>query len=352
MTISAEAPRTSISRPRLSHRENLITVAVGAWLILGLFVDGWAHNNGKPESFFTPWHGLFYSGYAATAIWMWSRYKRHRGVPVGYGLGLLGVLGFAAGGLGDMVWHGIFGVEVDLEALLSPSHLLLFASGLLVLSSPLRAAWAEPDDGPPPMSRFLPTLLSATLVTATVAFFFMEFSPFLTWAATADPYRFTAQIDPEIGGWLAEEIQLEGFASILLTTLILIGPTLMLLRRWRTPMGSFTVLFGAVAALMSAIEGFELGHAVLAAVVAGFAADALAQALQPVRSTTAVLRVVGGVVPLVLWLAYFAVLATFQSVGCSVEYWSGITVMSSLAGLALALLMTLPGVPDPVSAER
>jgi hypothetical protein len=35
------------------------------------------------------------------------------------------------------------------------------------------------------------------------------------------------------------------------------------------------------------------------------------------------------------------VLATFYSVGWSVELWSGITVMSGLAGLGLATLMTL-----------
>src|SRR5438445_725148 len=71
--------------PIFSRREDAITVACTSWLILGLFVDGWAHNHQKPESFFTPWHALLYSGFLATAAWLWSRYERHRGVPVGYG---------------------------------------------------------------------------------------------------------------------------------------------------------------------------------------------------------------------------------------------------------------------------
>jgi len=351
MTISADVSPSTTDRPRASRQENLVTVALSAWLILGLFVDGWAHNNDKPESFFTPWHGLFYSGFVATAVWMWSRRSRHGGVPAGYGLGLIGVAVFAAGGVADLVWHSIFGVEEGLEALLSPTHLLLFASGLLVVSSPWRAAWSEPDDSPS-MRALLPALLSATLVTATVAFFLMQFSPFLTFAATAEPYRFIAgNVEPDVGGWLAEEIQLEGFASILLTTLVLMGPTLALLRRWRLPSGSLTLLFGTVALLVSALTAFELWETVLAAVVAGFFADLLAGRLQPTRSTATVLRVVGGVVPLVLWLAYFAVLAAFHSVGWSVELWSGITVMSALAGLGLAILMTLPAVPEPVGAE-
>ncbi len=54
----------------------------------------------------------------------------------------------------------------------------------------------------------------------------------------------------------------------------------------------------------------------------------------------------GFVIPLILWLTYFGVLATFYSVGWSVEYWSGITVMSALAGLGLAVLMTLAPAGD------
>lgn len=95
----------------------------GQWLVVGLFVDGWAHNNDKPESFFTPWHGLLYSGFVATAAWMtWLvACGVRRGaavgdaVPLGYGPGLVGVAVFALGGVVDAVWHQVFGFEVDLE---------------------------------------------------------------------------------------------------------------------------------------------------------------------------------------------------------------------------------------------
>ena len=351
MNITADVPQVSAARPRLSRKEDLATIAFSAWLIVGLFVDGWAHNNDKPESFFTPWHGLFYSGFTATALWMLSRYRRHGGVPVGYGLGLVGLGLFAIGGLADMVWHLVFGVEVGVEALLSPTHLLLFVSGLLVVSSPLRAAWSDPEDAlAPPMSAFLPALLSTTIVTATVAFFLMEFSPFITEAMRAEPYQFAAGL-PRGGEWLADELLLEGLAAILVTTVILLGSTLMLLRRWRVPMGSLTLLFGVVATLESSLWAFDMGETIVAGVVAGFAADLLVQRLQGSTSTPTVLRVVGFVVPIVLWLAYFGVLATFYSVGWSVELWAGITVMAGLAGLGLALLMTLPA-PTPTRSSQ
>ncbi|HET7718729.1 MAG TPA: hypothetical protein VFK43_02095 [Acidimicrobiales bacterium] len=274
---------------------------------------------------------------------MVSRYQRHGRIPVGYGWGFAGLALFGAGGAGDMVWHMVFGVEVDLEALLSPTHLVLFLSGILIVTSPLRAAWSDAGQRSLP----LPALLSTTILTATVAFFHMHLSPFLTDAMRAEPYRFARTLDRG-GGWLADELQLEGFSAILITTLILIAPTLLLLRRWRMPAGSLTLLFGVVVAMDSALLGFEMEETIAAGVVAGIAGDLLVQALQPTRSPATVLRIVGFAVPVVLWLTYFAVLAAFYSVGWSVELWSGITVMSGLAGLGLAVLMTLE---PPVTAS-
>jgi hypothetical protein len=45
-----------------------------------------------------------------------------RTLPPGYGLSFVGVLMFGAGGMSDVLWHRLFGVEQSLEALYSPSH--------------------------------------------------------------------------------------------------------------------------------------------------------------------------------------------------------------------------------------
>ena len=43
-----------------------VAVALAGWLIGGLHLDGWAHNHHpEMESFFTPWHGVLYSGFFA-----------------------------------------------------------------------------------------------------------------------------------------------------------------------------------------------------------------------------------------------------------------------------------------------
>jgi hypothetical protein len=141
------------SRPRASGRDNLVTGLFGTVMSLGGALDAWAHGNlGTLDTFLTPWHGVLYAGFAGLAGWIGLlvlRGSRHglRGlaaVPVGYGLGIVGVVGFGVGGGLDWLWHALLGVEVGIEPFLSPTHLLLFLSSLLMVTCPLRAAWSDP----------------------------------------------------------------------------------------------------------------------------------------------------------------------------------------------------------------
>ena len=323
-------PSEADDRPRLSRREDLLTVTYGSWLVGGLFLDGWAHNNTAVETFFTPWHFVLYSGFAVTAVWIFSRVGRHRAVPAGYGLGVVGVVFFAIGGVGDLIWHTIFGVEVNLAALISPSHTTLFVSGLLFLTCPLRAAWSDPQSRRrSTFAQLGPALASLTLATATVAFFFQEFSPFLSNAATTAP----------------ASSELEGLAGVLITTAILLVPALLLLRRWAVPFGTFTVLFGVVCAMMSPIKGFDLGWTALAGLFAGLAADMLVRRLQPSPARPGAVRVFAVTVTVVMWLAYYGLLAAVYTLGWSVELWGGSTAMAALTALGLTLLAAPPQTP-------
>ncbi|MEZ4662017.1 MAG: hypothetical protein R2911_31085 [Caldilineaceae bacterium] len=47
--------------------------------------------------------------------------------------------------MGDLIWHELFGIEQDFEALISPTHLMLGAGLALIVSGPLRAALARPN---------------------------------------------------------------------------------------------------------------------------------------------------------------------------------------------------------------
>ncbi|MFN2506495.1 MAG: hypothetical protein ABR540_20165 [Acidimicrobiales bacterium] len=341
--------------PPLSRREQLLSVAFGAWMIVGLFLDGWAHNNEKPETLLTPWHGVFYSGFIVTAGYSLLLLRRRlrpgsswrERVPPGLGLVLVGLGLFGVGGAGDQVWHGLFGIEVDVEALLSPTHLLLFAGGMLILTGAFRAAWADGTSMAPSLREFLPPLLSISLASALVAFFFMYLTPFGrgnygTWIGD-----YTAMVTTDSGtaADYAEDIRVVGIASLLIANLIYVASLLLLLRRWRPPFGTATILFTSVTALVGSLDLFAFWVPLLAAPLAGLATDALIHYLQPSAANPAALRAVAIAAPVFLWLSFFALFHLDAGVGWSPELWGGVTVMAGLSGGGLSLLVAPPPLP-------
>ncbi|UBV44536.1 hypothetical protein LAJ19_17325 (plasmid) [Deinococcus taeanensis] len=335
-----------------------MTILLGFWLMIGLFVDGWAHSNlpSSLETFFTPWHGLFYSGYLATAGWIallvWRHVRRGaRGlnaVPLGYDLGLAGIAVFGLGGVGDLLWHTIFGIEKDVEALLSPTHLLLLLGMQLIVLSPFKARWKHPHaDHAPRFGAFLPTLLSATAALSFVSFFHMY-----VWGSTVTLHvKHSVKYLTQQGDLTAQLAQNYNLASILFTTVILLLPLLLMARRWRLPFGSLTFLYGLNGLLMSALSfagAQDLGGLVLLAspLAAGLVADLLLRR-EDVRTHAWGLWLIGFVTPVVLWGVHFLVVSVLFGEGWSVELWAGITFMAGLAGFALSFLAAPPAPPIP-----
>jgi hypothetical protein len=137
------APRHLAGEPRsrrASWREDVMSGWCSLLLVLGLYLDGWHHINLLDDGlgpFLTPWHGVLYAGFAATAAWILTRHQRRgawslRAVPPGYRLALVG-MGLA----GDAVWHTLYGSEQGLARLISPFHLVLFCGACLLVSSAL-----------------------------------------------------------------------------------------------------------------------------------------------------------------------------------------------------------------------
>jgi Tol biopolymer transport system component len=174
-----------------------VAVLLSAIFIGGLFLDGWAHNHGRvDQSFFTPWHAVLYSGYALNGLFllvMWWRNRRaghawRSALPQGYGLALLGAAIFAVGGVLDLIWHTLFGIEADVQALLSPTHLLLASGLFLMLTGPLRANWLRMrDERALSWGTGAPVVLALALVLSMLAFFTQFAHPLVQPWAASDP---------------------------------------------------------------------------------------------------------------------------------------------------------------------
>jgi hypothetical protein len=330
-------------RQRSSWRDDMTTAALCGWVVAGMTLDAWAHQNvSELETFLTPWHGVLYSGFAALLAWM--AWKARAGVPAGYGLGLVGAAIFLAGGVADGIWHTIFGVEREIEAALSPTHIGLFVGALLVFTTPLRAAWSSGRMAEAPSLRdFLPALLSLTFATLLVSFLFFYLSAFRDPTSTLQFERWARGV---AGPFPAlSYARQHGVASVLVTNLLLVAPVLLLLRHWRPPFWSATLLFTTVTALTTATQELAHGELVLAALAGGLAADWAIAWSGRTASNTSADRLVATVTPLALWAAYFLVLELRDGIAWPAELWTGSIVFASLSGLALSLLMAPPPRP-------
>ncbi len=339
-------------RPFAGYRADLVTAVLGLWFTVGLIVDAWAHNNlTELETFFTPWHAVFYSGFAATAGWiLWIVAKRVRAgrtglaaVPVGYGPALVGLPIFALFGVADGVWHSVFGIEQDLDILFSPTHLLGVTAMGMILTSPLRSALADPSvPAAPTLRRLLPAVLSVSF-TMVLVLLFLQYGNAMAFSGEGIVRAFS--VDPgQNAGPMAGRLA----ASIVITSLLLITPLLVLVRRWALPVGTATVVHTVAALLCGAIAGLANASTVLGLIVAGVLIDLLVLALRPGPERPVAYRAFAGLAPLLTWGVYFGFAAAAAGRLPSIpELWAGGPIVAALLGMVLAAL-----IGPPIAAGR
>ena len=222
-----------------SGRFAWLVTAAHTWILVGLFLDGWFHIHGpENESFFTPWHAVLYSGVAATVAVHLLEQRRRGGVPAGYAPSLAGGLVVLAAGFVDGVWHTVFGVEADLNALLSPPHLLLITAGTLVFAGPLRAALRAPAGTP----GGLPTAFSAAFVVTGLGFFTQYANPLTQLYPAVRDTAATLEV--------RELREAAGVAGVVVWALLVAGAVAVL--KARTPLvpGSLAVVVGVPSLFM------------------------------------------------------------------------------------------------------
>ncbi len=325
-----------------------LIVALGAWFIGGLYLDGWAHIHlPDPETFFPPWPALPYSGFASLALVLavTAARSRRRGVPwsgavpPGYGPSLIGAALFLAAGLADMGWHEVFGIEDGVEGLISPTHLGLALGGGLIVTGPLRAALRRREQATGRWLERWPLVLSLTQLLSLFTFFTEYASSFgTTWAAA------TSETRPAEHLFLHQSI---GLASILLQSAILMALVLYVLGRRTLPIGSMTVILTANTAGMAIIHDKYLASGplplIVAAALAGLGTDLLYWRLRPAPGRVRALRGFAFAMPALLYLAYFLALMVTASIWWSVHLWTGSIVLAGGVGWLLSYLVVPAG---------
>jgi hypothetical protein len=365
------------ARPVTSYREDLITSLLTIWPIVAMFFDGRNHNNKTgQESFWSLPHLFLYAGMTVTALWITvvvTRYQLAAGVdpkkllpdlkhiPVGYGVAILGLILLGVAGPTDFLWHAAYGFEVGVDAIYSPPHLALFFGGLLVASLGIRSMWAKQDivlD----LKGAAPVLLSTTLFTGVAGFITMYLSAFMTNVTPTSDFvadyqarfkdTFTDQTISVNGGltgygddrWSYYYYAAShGIASEVVTTLVLLGPILLLLRRWRLPLGAVTLIFLGFGLLVNIMTSYRDIVLIIPLLLTGIAIDALQSRARPgERLSLGAIRTVGPVAAAVLWISYYAILAADKGLGWEPTMWVGAIMVGLLTGFGVAFLVAPP----------
>lgn len=322
---------------RFSTRaEDTVTLALSTWLVGGLFLDGYAHVyviDTATEDFFTPWHAVFYAGFAALAAWIGLvGYRRRHPAPsaldwfpAGYRGSVLGLGLFALGGVGDGIWHTLFGVEVGIDALLSPTHLLLFVGGAILLWTPVRSSAARADRSA------LLALGTAVLVTSLLVFLvqYLWVVPH-PWYAQAPYVADTGQGSGPVRTFLG---------GAMVSTAILVGPLLAISRRWVLPFGAATLVW-SVAALLETLAFSQRYLVVVVVAVGGLVHDGVRAAL---RGRPEGPMVAGFAGPAALFAAYLVYARLDGPLGWPAEIWGGLVVMAGFTGAGLVFLQRTGG---------
>ncbi len=317
-------------------------------IVFGLYIDGWAHNHGfVDDSFFTPWHALLYGAVAVAGLILIVSHFRNVGaghswrqaLPRGYTLSLVGFFAFGAGGVFDLIWHETFGFEVGLEALISPAHLYLAFTGLLIMTGPIRALWGRESDGS--WTSLAPAILCFTCITSVFTFF-NAYAPI-----GGDMIDLTGRkpVDSNL-------LSVGGIAALVIQTNLLLGALLFMTRRWQLPFGAITLVFTLNSLLMTWYRVGESGEFILAvnAFIIGLASDLYYHRYG--FSNVARLRLFACLMP----FAYsVGVMLTVQILGETVwatgplwweiHMWLGAPALAGAFGYGLSMLLRPPAYP-------
>jgi hypothetical protein len=305
------------------------------WFESGTFLDAWAHNNiPHLETFFTPWHAVLYSGLiaAATMIFAPILINHRRGatwreaIPRGYELTVLGIGMMFVVGVGDMIWHVLFGVEQNIDALFSPTHLAAMVCIGLAFAGPLRAIYQRPH-APSTFGERLLLMLAVASLLVFVVNVSQSASLYVNLWPTTTP------VGQDTG-------QLLAVLSFVFQAILFTGLSLYVLRRWPLPLGYATIVLTLIAIPLSSMQA----HYIMIPIsfIAGILVDMGYFFLKPSAQRPTQFRLYAIVAAATLYAVYMITLELTMSVVWTVHMAIGSVVVVGIAGWLLSYLV-LPG---------
>ncbi|MCE2473243.1 MAG: hypothetical protein J4G18_15395 [Anaerolineae bacterium] len=345
----AAGARAASESPAPDLRLDWIMSLSSCAIVFGLYIDGWAHNHGRvDDSFFTPWHALLYGSVAFAGLALILTHFRNvnrgyrwaKALPAGYALSLIGFFGFGAGGVVDLIWHEAFGFEEGVEALISPSHLYLAVTGLLIMTGPIRSFWKRESDGS--WASVAPIVLCFTAVTSVFTFF-NAYAPIggdliVLTGTRPDPH--TLQ-------------DVAGIVPFIIQSNVLLGALLFMTRRWQLPFGAITLFLVLNSLLMTWYRVGESAEFIytLSAFAVGLLCDSLYQRYG--LEDTKRLRFFAFIMPFsyslgVMLMTHILGTSVWGSGGLwwLIHMWLGVPVLAGAFGYGLSLLMRPPAHTD------
>lgn len=331
----------------ISDGELLLLIACNLVTTVGLAGDIARHLQ-QPDDlegdFLSSWHLVLYAGVLAVAVWLGVGALRHGPefllaagtTTIGFGL-------LAFGGVADALWHEQFGVEANVEALVSPPHLVVFAGLVLLLTSPLVVLWRRPARRLGLVASVV-ALVSLVTTVLVISLFTGFLSPLASGMSLSAGY-----VEPVVGESTVDYDQVRGLGIAVWTTAVLVAAFTVLLVRFRPMPGLVAVgvfLCGAPALAIaeptlasgsSGVRPVVLGYA-----MAGLVAEALVALLGKPTLGRAGAALVGAAMGSMLWAATFALLAREDALGWSESMWMGTVVLCGMVGAAVASLVALP----------
>jgi hypothetical protein len=317
-----EARQLDRTKARSTPAFDLTFAIVTALAVVGLWLDIWSHvTYGADQSIFSEYHLLFYA------------------LPVGYSLSLAGIIFFGIIGVIDLTSHAIWGFETGIEALTSPTHLLLFSGIFVFASGPIRAEVARQRRGEGmTFLRLAPFVLSVVATLSAITFPVFSSLPLISKPTALQIGR----VDQ--GATL-------GVLGVIIETAITMGLLLWIVRRVSLPPGSITLIFGLYCLLTTLVTRVPIFLPIW--LIVGVLSDVAMVALKPSSGDTWRFRAFGALVPVLMWSVYYTFFI-ITGIGGGIWFtgyiWSGTIVEAGIIGFLLAFLMTSNSTKETMGA--